>query len=102
MLRLGEEIERQRARVGVGGRYGDELARSLERVDPYVGRNEPLRRRRIRIPRTDDPVDTRDAPCSVRERRDRGRATGAVEHRRADERERVCEHGVERSIARHR
>src|SRR2546426_894974 len=41
VLGLSKEVERQDARVGVGGRYGDELARSLERVDTYIGGNEP-------------------------------------------------------------
>ena len=102
MLGLREEIERERAGVGVTGRDGHELARSLKCVDPDVGRHEPLRRGGVGVAGADDLVDPREGPRAIRERRDRGRTASAVKGGRADEVQRVGERGIDRPVGGHR
>src|SRR5438309_2330476 len=79
VLRLGEEVEREHLRVRVARRDDDELAWTLKSVDADVGRREPLRRRRVRVTRADDLVDTADRGGAVCQRGDRRGAARAIE-----------------------
>ena len=101
VLGLREQIERERDGVGIAGRDGDELARTLERIDADVRRHEPFRGSGVGIARADDLVHPCHRASPVSERRDRGRPTRAVEDCGPDELERISERGIERTVGRH-
>ena len=102
MLRLRQEIERERCCVRVARRDRDELARALERVDTDVRGYEPLRRGGVRVAGSDDLVDAGERSRAVCERGDPRGTSGAVERVRVDERERVRERRVDLARARER